>query len=125
MTEAMLSTRELIDGLKHYRSIAKHTLLTASDQHNPEVCAKHARVRREVYRALMQVAQKHGPAVAIEEALRRYEVLPFTNGTADHEFVDLKAQECALENFFLMVGVPAKTRREARQKRPALHSMIS
>ena len=48
MTEAPLSTRNLVEGLKHYRSIAKHTLLTASDQHNPEVCAKNAKVRREV-----------------------------------------------------------------------------
>ena len=45
---------------------------------------------------------------------------PFTTGSAEHEHPETKGRENGLENFFLMVGLDAKARREARNARPKM-----
>jgi hypothetical protein len=46
--------------------------------------------------------------------------LPFVTGTAADEHPDVKGKENALENFFLMIGLEPKVRREVRSQRPSL-----
>jgi hypothetical protein len=62
------------------------------------------------------------PSDVAREALKRYQELPFVTGTSMNEHVDVKAQESALENFFLMIGLEPKIRREVRSQRPPMSS---
>ena len=41
-------------------------------------------------------------------------------GTDETDFTEIKGQENALENFFLMIGLEPKVRREVRSQRPPL-----
>lgn len=83
---------------------------------------KHAESRREVYVALGTYAESHATEDVVAHALALYRQLPFATGTPEHEHPDLKGRENALENFFLLVGLDPKTRREARSKRPKLQN---
>lgn len=116
-----LSTDELVKGLKHYRRIAKQDILRATDTESPEMFRQHAEARRDIYAQLTDLAEKLGPNDAAKEALKVYQKLPFVTGTAEDTHVDIKARENALENFFLMIGLEPKVRREARSQRPSLN----
>ncbi len=116
----ILSTEQIQTGLKHYRRIARQDMLRASETPHPDAFLKHAEHRREVYTRLGAFADDHGPDEVITHALDLYRTLPFVTGTPEHEHPDIKGQENALENFFLLVGLDPKTRREARSKRPRL-----
>ncbi len=115
-----LSTEEIIRGLKHYRRIAKQDILRAPETPSPEVFKKHAEARREVYAKLAEVAEKEGPDAAVAYALELYRSLPFVTGTAEDAYPEIKGKENALENFFLMIGLDPKIRREARKARAPL-----
>lgn len=115
-----LNTEQLLQGLKHYRRIARQDMLRASETPWPAAFLTHAESRREVYVALGTYAEAHASDEVIEHALELYRQLPFVTGTAEHEHPDVKGRENALENFFLLVGLDPKTRREARSKRPRL-----
>ena len=115
-----LSTEEILRGLKHYRRIAKQDILRAAETPNPEVFKRHAEARREVYAKLSEVAESKGPDAAVAFALDLYRSLPFVTGTAEDEHPEIKGKENALENFFLMIGLDPKLRREARKARPPL-----
>lgn len=119
MKEA-LSTEQLQQGLKHYRRIARQDLLRAPENPHPEAFREHAEKRREIYADLSTYAETHAPDDVVAYALNLYAALPFVTGTAEHEFAEVKGQENALENFFLLVGLDPKTRREYRSKRPKL-----
>lgn len=116
----LLSTDQLQQGLKHYRRIARQDMLRAPETPHPDAFLKHAESRREIYAALGDYADAHASDEVITHALNLYQKLPFVTGTAEHEYPDIKGQENALENFFLLVGLDPKTRREARSKRPKL-----
>ena len=116
-----LSTDEIVKGLKHYRKIAKQDILRATETEFPDRFKQHAEARRDLYAQLTDLARKLGPNDAAKEALKVYRNLPFVTGTADNTHVDIKAQENALENFFLMIGLEPKLRREARSQRPSLN----
>lgn len=116
----VLSSEEILRGLKHYRRIAKQDLLLSNDSKAPQSFRRHAEARRDIYAHLSAIAEDKGPYEAVREALRCYRELPFVNGTSDDEFVDVKGREHALENFFLMIGLQPKIRREFRSQRPAL-----
>lgn len=116
----MLSTEQIVQGLKHYRRIARQDMLRAAETPHPDAFLKHAESRREVYAALSSYAEAQGPSEVLEHALGLYRRLPFVTGTPEHEHPDIKGQENALENFFLLVGLDPKTRREARSHRPRL-----
>lgn len=116
----LLSTDQLQQGLKHYRRIARQDMLRAPETPHPDAFLKHAESRREIYTALGDYADSHASDEVITHALGLYQKLPFVTGTAEHEHPDIKGQENALENFFLLVGLDPKTRREARSKRPKL-----
>lgn len=118
--KVVLSSDEIIRGLKHYRRIAKQDLLRAPEAEDPERFRESAEARREVYARLTELAEKLSPADVAKEALKAYQELPFVTGSADHEFVEIKAKENALENFFLMIGLEPKLRREVRSQRPSL-----
>jgi dihydropteroate synthase len=118
--KVVLSSDEIIRGLKHYRRIAKQDLLRSNETENPERLRSHAEARREVYAYLTDLAEKASPADVAREALRLYQDLPFVTGSAEDEHVDIKAKENALENFFLMIGLEPKLRREVRSQRPSL-----
>lgn len=115
-----MSIDQIQQGLKHYRRIARQDMLRASETPHPEAFLKHAEFRREVYADLTTFADTHAPDEVIAHALGLYEQLPFVTGTAEHEHPDIKGRENALENFFLLVGLDPKTRRESRSKRPKL-----
>lgn len=117
----VLSSEEIIRGLKHYRRIAKQDLLLASESENPDAFRRHAEARRNVYAHLSQVAETRSPQEVVREALRCYQELPFVTGSSSPEHTDVKGRENALENFFLLVGLEPKVRREVRSQRPALH----
>ena len=112
-----LSTDEIVRGLKHYRRIAKQDVLRAPETPNPEVFRIHAEARREVYAKLAEVAEADGPDSVVSEALEHYQKLPFVTGTSEEAHPEIKGQENALENFFLMIGLDPKVRREARKAR--------
>ena len=116
----VLSSEEILRGLKHYRRIARQDLVRASEMENPDSFRRHAEARRDVYAHLSDVAQDKGPQEAVREALRWYQELPFVSGVADGEHVELKGRENALENFFLLIGLQPKIRRQVRSQRPAL-----
>ena len=118
--KVVLSSDEIIRGLKHYRRIAKQDVLRASETTNPEAFRRHAEARREVYAALSELAQSQTPSEVVEEALKQYQELPFVTGSDDPSHTELKGRENALENFFLMIGLEPKVRREVRRLRPSL-----
>lgn len=118
--KVVLSSEEIIRGLKHYRRIAKQDILRATETANPAAFQQHAEARRAVYARLAELAERMTPSEVAAEALRAYRELPFVTGTAEDEHVEIKGQENALENFFLMIGLDPKIRREARSQRPKL-----
>ncbi len=118
--KVVLSSDEIIRGLKHYRRIAKQDVLRASETTDPEAFRRHAEARREVYAALSELAQSQTPSEVVEEALKQYQELPFVTGSDDPSHTELKGRENALENFFLMIGLEPKVRREVRRLRPSL-----
>lgn len=118
--KVVLSSDEIIRGLKHYRRIAKQDVLRAPETANPETFRSHAEARRTIYAHLSEVAEKRSPGEVVKEALKCYQELPFVSGTAADEHSDIKGRENALENFFLMIGLDPKVRREIRSQRPAL-----
>lgn len=120
MLKVVLSSDEIIRGLKHYRRIAKQDLLRAQETQNPQVFSQHAEIRREVYGTLSSIAETLSPEEVANKALEMYQKLPFVTGTPKDEHINVKAQEHALENFFIMIGLSPKLRREARSKRPSL-----
>jgi hypothetical protein len=77
----------------------------------------HAEARREVYAKLAEVAETKGPESVVSQAIEHYQNLPFVTGTAEDAHPEIKGQENALENFFLMIGLDPKVRREARKVR--------
>lgn len=115
-----LSTEQILTGLKHYRRIARQDMLRATETPHPDAFLKHAESRREIYADLSHQAEGSPPDVVIKHALNLYENLPFVTGTAEYEHPDIKGKENALENFFLLIGLDPKTRRETRSRRPAL-----
>lgn len=119
----VLSSDEIIRGLNHYKSIAKQDIVRSSESDNPEFLRSHAETRREVYAHLADLAERLSPAEVVQEALGEYQKLPFVTGTDADSHVDIKARENALENFFLMIGLEPKLRREARSLRPSLESL--
>jgi hypothetical protein len=120
--KVVLSSDEMLRGLKHYRRIAKQDVLRATETDFPDVFRTHAETRRNVYAQLTELAEKLSPSDVAKEALNVYQQLPFVTGTAEQEFVDIKAKENALENFFLMIGLEPKIRREVRSQRPSMSS---
>ena len=116
----LMTTEQLLQGLKHYRRIARQDLLRAPETPHPDAFRLHAEARRALYVALEGQASEAGPQDAIDFALEQYRSLPFTTGTAEHEHPGLKGRENGLENFFLMIGLDPKMRREARNARPKL-----
>jgi len=118
--KVVLSSDEIIRGLKHYRRIAKQDVLRASETTDPEAFRRHAEARREVYAALSELAQNQTPSEVVEAALKQYQELPFVTGSEDPSHTELKGRENALENFFLMIGLEPKVRREVRRLRPSL-----
>ena len=118
--KVVLSSDEIKRGLRHYRRIAKQDILRSPETDNPDVFRSHAEARREVYAYLDELADKLGPADVAKEALNYYQQLPFVTGSPDTEYIDIKAKENALENFFLMIGLEPKIRREVRSQRPSM-----
>ncbi len=120
--DVVLTHDELLQGLKHYRRIAKQDLLRASQTDRPDAFRRHAEARREVYGALAELAETKTPSEVASSALELYKALPFVTGTDDDAHVDVKGRENALENFFLMIGLEPKIRREYRSQRPSLRA---
>lgn len=118
----VLSSDEIVRGLKHYRRIAKQDILRAPETDDPEGFKTHAEARREIYAELTSLAEKLSPGEVAKEALNVYKTLPFVTGTPQDQHVDIKARENALENFFLMIGLEPKIRREFRSQRPSMKS---
>jgi hypothetical protein len=116
----VLSSDDIVRGLKHYRRIAKQDVLRAPETANPEASLRHAEARRAVYAELAEIAERAGPQDVVQAALDAYQKLPFASGSDDPAHVELRARENALENFFLMIGLEPKVRREARNQRPSL-----
>ena len=115
--KVVLSSDEIQRGLKHYRRIAKQDLLRADADGHPAAFRQHAEARREVYGRLAQLARSCTPEQVARSALDLYKDLPFVTGTPADTHVDVKGREKALENFFLMIGLEPKVRREVRKQR--------
>jgi hypothetical protein len=118
-----LSSEEILRGLKHYRRIAKQDLLQAPERPNPDAFTEHAEARREVYATLAELAEQGAPEDVVEKALELYSSVPKTHGSSEDAHANLKGQENALENFFLMIGLDPKVRREANKQRKLLQKM--
>jgi hypothetical protein len=118
----VLSSDDIVRGLKHYRRIAKQDVLRAPETGDPEAFRRHAEARREVYAELTEIAERGSPHDVAQAAIDAYQRLPFVTGSEDPAHVELRGRENALENFFLMIGLEPKVRREARSQRPTLGS---
>lgn len=116
----VLSSEEIQRGLKHYRRIAKQDLLLAGETDNPDAFRRHAEARRTVYSRLSDLAASLSPSEVVAEALEEYRSLPFVTGSKDEAHTEIKGRENALENFFLMIGLEPKLRREVRSQRKAI-----
>ena len=81
--KVVLSSDEIVRGLKHYRRIAKQDILRAPETPNPEAFRCHAEARRTIYARLTDVAEAQSPADVVLEALEYYKGLPFVTGTAE------------------------------------------
>ena len=123
--QVVLSTEEIIRGLKHYRRIARQDLLRAPETDYPERITLHAEARRAVYSELAGIAETKTPDDVLATALEAYSKLPFVTGQDEDQFAEIKGQENAYENFFLMVGLAPKVRREARSQRPPLKTLLA
>ena len=117
--KVVLTSEEIKRGLKHYRRIARQDLLRAEETDNPTAFKRHAEARRSVYAYLTEVVETKAPNEVAIEALRAYEELPFVTGSDDEAHTEIKGRENALENFFLMIGLEPKIRREVRSRRPS------
>lgn len=115
-----LSTEQLLQGLKHYRRIARQDMLRAAETPYPAAFSQHAEARRAVYMQLTEAAESHTPDEVLALALAQYAELPFVTGTPEDEYAEIKGRETALENFFLLLNLAPKLRREVRSKRPKL-----
>ena len=120
-----MTTEQLLQGLKHYRRIARQDLLRAPETPYPDAFRAHAEARRAVYGELEIHAAQHAPEDVIEHALSLYRAIPFVTGTPETEHAETKGRENGLENFFLMVALDPRTRREARSQRPKLSAPVS
>lgn len=118
--KVVLSSDEITRGLKHYRRIAKQDVLRAAETDDPDAFRRHAEARRSVYATLSDLAEVRSPSEVVTEALRLYRELPFVTGSDDRDHTEIKGRENALENFFLMIGLEPKVRREVRSQRPSL-----
>lgn len=117
--KVVLTSEEIKRGLKHYRRIARQDLLRAAETDDPEFFRRHAEARRSVYADLAEKAERLAPSEVAQAALAAYEKLPFVTGSEDAAHTEIKGQENALENFFLMIGLEPKIRREVRSRRPS------
>lgn len=115
-----LSSGELLKGLKHYRRIARQDLLQAGDSADGERIRLHAESRREVYGHLAELASTEPASEVLRAALRLYRSLPFVTGTPEESYPDIKGRETALENFFAMINLEPRIRREIRSQRSRL-----
>ncbi len=123
--KVVLSSEEIIRGLKHYRRIAKQDLLRAPETVNPDAFRTHAEARRSVYAELSQIAEVSSPGEVAAAALQAYKALPFVTGSERPEHTEIRGRENALENFFLMIGLEKRIQREARSMRPSLKSLVN
>lgn len=119
-----ITTEQILQGLKHYRRIARQDMLRAPETPHPEAFLKHAEARREIYSLLTKTAEDGSSDDVVAHALNLYRGLPFVTGTAEHEHPELKGKENGLENFFLLVGLDPKLRREARSSRSKLEATM-
>lgn len=118
-----LSNQDIIRGLKHYKGIAKQDIIRADESSDALRLRDHAHARRQVYKQLIDVAEHEDASTVVTNALEQYSKLPFVTDTPEDAYIAIKGQESALENFFLMIGLDAKTRRETRSKRPSLKTL--
>ena len=121
--KVVLSSDEIIRGLKHYKRIAKQDLLHAKDNDDSEYISQHAQARREIYSQLAEISSEKNPDEVVLIALEQYQKLPFVTGTPKDQYNDIKGKESALENFFSMINLEPKIRREARSKRTSLKKL--
>ncbi len=119
----VLSSDEILRGLKHYKRIAKQDILRAEGDNNSTHIHEHAQARRQMYDQLAEVASEAKPSDVVQVALEQYKKLPFVKGTSEEEYNDIKGKESALENFFSMINLEPKVRRETRSQRPSLKSL--
>jgi len=70
--QVVLSSDDIIRGLKHYRRIAKQDVLRAPETENPESFLRHAEARRAVYAELTAIAEKASPRDVAQAALEAY-----------------------------------------------------
>lgn len=123
-SKVVLSSDEIVRGLKHYRRIAKQDVLRAPETDDPESLRRHAEARRGVYAELAGLAEQVSPDEVLNVALASYQALPFVTGSEDPAHVEIRGRENALENFFLMIGLEPKLRREARSQRRPLGQAV-
>ncbi len=122
--KVVLNSEEILRGLKHYRRIARQDLLRAPETDDPDAFRLHAEARRNVYAELSELAEVKSPDEVAVEALRVYQELPFVTGSDLPEHTEIKGRENALENFFLMIGLEPRIRREARSKRSSATATV-
>jgi hypothetical protein len=120
----LMTTGELIHGLKHYRRIAKQDLLGVGVA-TSEVFRQHAEARREIYGMLAERAKITSSDDVINYALELYESLPLVSGIPLEHQPHIHGQESALENFFVMVNLEKGRRRDSRKRRKRLELLMS
>lgn len=114
-----LSVSSVEEGLKRYRKIAQQDMLLAPHTPHPEAFLQAAQTRHRLYHAYGdRLAAGESVDDLLEHALAEYRTLPFTHGLPAREGGELRGTEQALENLFVLLGLPPKRRREARSARP-------
>ena len=115
-----ISVKDMIKGLKHYKSLAKQDLLRADQTAQPDLYKSHAESRIAIYKMLIKSAKTEDSKEVVEKALRLYEQVPFIGKSKANNHIRDVAHEHALENFFLLIGLDQETQKQAWSKRPRI-----
>lgn len=115
-----ISVKDMIKGLKHYKSLAKQDLLRADQTAQPGLYKSHAESRIAIYKMLIKSAKDEDSKDVVEKALRLYEQVPFISKSKANSHIRDVAHEHALENFFLLIGLDPETQKQAWSKRPRI-----
>jgi hypothetical protein len=108
---------DVLKGLKSFRRIAKQDLIASENNPDAQFWYENAVARREKYAELIEIVEKEGVETAYKKSLEDYTTLPSLSPADEKEHPDLSGFEQALENFFTLLGVDKKTRREAKSRR--------
>lgn len=115
-----LSARDIKQGLQRCRVLAKQDVVAAAGDPELARAGADAEVRRRLYQELADLAETCTPDELVSAAVARYMDLPVVPQESRAAHAQVVAEEEALENFFVMVGLDPELRTYAWRVRPRI-----